>query len=380
MAKVYNWQLGRDMEYPYEPAFPEKQIAWVFDTNKCIACQTCTIACKTTWTSGRGQEFMWWNNVESRPYGGWPLGWDVRLLNKLGAQEWESHAGVVKYEGKTIFEAAQGTGEAAIGWKPESDDWSSPNLGEDECSASVKEGDYITIPHMPWMFYLARICNHCSFPGCLASCPRKSIYKRKEDGIVLIDQGRCHGYQECVKNCPYKRPMFRPTTSMSEKCIACFPRVEQNLVTRCVENCIGKIRLQGWISPHDKPNPENPIDYLVHIKKVAVPLYPQFGLQPNVYYIPPKHVPVSFLQQMFGPGAANAVKTYSVAKEDPNIIGLLMLFGATDHIIEKFKVTSTEAIGYTLSGEELVRVPLTEPSVVRPFHDEKAGTYRLSIT
>ena len=60
MAKVFNWQLGREMEYPYEDARPKKQVAWVFDTNKCIACQTCSIACKTTWSSGRGQEYMFW--------------------------------------------------------------------------------------------------------------------------------------------------------------------------------------------------------------------------------------------------------------------------------------------------------------------------------
>ena len=65
MPKVYNWQLGRDMEYPYEDARPKKQIAWVFDLNKCIACQTCSVACKMTWSSGRGQEYMFWNNVEN---------------------------------------------------------------------------------------------------------------------------------------------------------------------------------------------------------------------------------------------------------------------------------------------------------------------------
>lgn len=375
MAKLYNWQIGREMEYPYESALPDRQVAFVFDTNKCIACQTCSVACKTTWTSGRGQEFMWWNNVESRPYGGYPLAWDIRLMNQLDGQNWKD--GV--YQGKTIFEAAA-AGERALGWKPESQDWSSPNLGEDECSAPVKEGDYIRIPHMPWMFYLARICNHCSHPSCLASCPRKSIYKRKEDGVVLIDQDRCHGYQECVKNCPFKKPMFRPTTGMSEKCIACFPRLEKGLVSRCVENCIGKIRLQGWISTPEKANPANPIDYLVHIAKVALPLYPQFGLGGNVYYIPPVHVPTSFTSQMFGPGAENAVKTYRNAMNDKDLIGLLMLFGASDRILERYRTTKTEAIGMTERREEIVRVPISEPTAIRAFHDANLDVYRQSIT
>ena len=87
MARVYNWQIGREMDYPYEPARPKKQFAMVMDLNKCIACQTCTVACKTTWTASRGQEYMFWNNVESKPYGYYPLGWDVKSLNALGVQE-----------------------------------------------------------------------------------------------------------------------------------------------------------------------------------------------------------------------------------------------------------------------------------------------------
>ena len=78
MARVYNWQIGREMSYWYPERHPKRQFAAVFDTNKCIACQTCTLACKTTWTSGKGQEYMLWNNVETKPYGFYPLGWDVK--------------------------------------------------------------------------------------------------------------------------------------------------------------------------------------------------------------------------------------------------------------------------------------------------------------
>src|SRR3989344_3734637 len=99
MANVFNWQINRKMVYKYDAARPERQIAWVFDTNKCIACQTCTIACKTTWTSGKGEEYMFWNNVETKPYGFYPLGWDVQTLGKIGPGNWTN--GV--YLGKTVF-------------------------------------------------------------------------------------------------------------------------------------------------------------------------------------------------------------------------------------------------------------------------------------
>ena len=107
MAKVYNWQIGREMDYPYEEAHPDKQISWVFDLNKCIACQTCTIACKMTWSSGRGQEYMWWNNVETKPYGSYPTAWDLAVLERIGPGSWQGG----EYRGKTVFEAADGRAE-----------------------------------------------------------------------------------------------------------------------------------------------------------------------------------------------------------------------------------------------------------------------------
>ena len=88
MAKVFNWQIGREMDYPYEPARPKRQFAMVMDLNKCIACQTCTVACKTNWTPGRGQEYMFWNNVrKSKPYG-FLIHWagTFRILEKHGVQ------------------------------------------------------------------------------------------------------------------------------------------------------------------------------------------------------------------------------------------------------------------------------------------------------
>ena len=375
--KVYNWQLKREMEYKYPESRPEKQAAWIFDTNKCIACQTCTMACKMTWTSGKGQEYMFWNNVETKPWGFYPLGWDVRLLEKLGPQSWNGN----KYTGKTIFEAAPGS-EEMLGFSPEEDDWLSPNIGEDEVNQAVKQGEYIKIPHQPWMFYLQRICNHCTYPGCLAACPRKSIYKR-EDGIVLLDQDRCRGYQECVRGCPYKKSMFRAFTGKSEKCISCYPAVEEGKQTQCVVNCIGKIRLFGFKSAWNKPRGDNPIDYLVHIKKIALPLFPQFGTEPNVYYIPPINAPDGFNRQLFGPGAKQAVQMYRKAHEDTRLIGILMLMGATDNIIHSFKVDGDIAkgncIGYDDKGEEVARVPLKEPILIRKEYDEQRDVHRISV-
>ncbi|MCC6387048.1 MAG: 4Fe-4S dicluster domain-containing protein [Dehalococcoidia bacterium] len=403
MAKVRNWQLGREMDYRYENGKAKRQFAAVFNINRCIACQTCTMACKSTWTFSPGQELMWWNNVETKPYGGYPQNWDLKILDlqekaNPGGQVWNATKKDTKtapygtFEGKTIFETANQTDQMATGYIPPEADWKSPNIYEDTATRFVKEG--VSLPeHSGWFFYLQRICNHCTYPACLAACPRNAVYKREEDGIVLIDQGRCRGYRKCVEACPYKKSMYRPSTRTSEKCIGCYPRVEGTdplteglpMETRCMTACIGKIRLQGLVQVGDDglwiEDRQNPLYYLVQVAKVALPLYPQFGTQPNVYYIPPRWVPRDYLRQMFGPGVDDAIAAY----ENPSreTLAVLQLFRATQSIIFSYKVQQGPktgelkiggqtreifddvAIGYDSKGREIVRVAVHEPVIER---------------
>lgn len=372
MAKVKNWHLKREMEYPYEEAKPKRQITYVFDTNKCIACQTCTVACKTTWTAGKGEETMFFNNVETKPYGGYPQKWDVNSLKQLTDQEWDAN-GV--YKGSTIFENTP-QGERVNGWRPDERSYSFPNIGEDEVKGTMEKGAFFSGIHDVWMFYLARICNHCSYPACLAACPRKAIYKREEDGIVLIDQSRCRGYKECVKACPYKKTFFNMVTRVSEKCIGCYPLIEKGEQPRCVTTCIGKIRMQGFMEDAIEPRKDNPIDMIVRIKKVALPLYPQFGTQPNVYYVPPVHVPKDFLYQMFGPTVEETVNIYKNMRDDKELLAAFLLFGNTQKIIHSYRAEKDHAVGYNEIGDEVVRVPYTEPVFLRPHWDEKNQSFR----
>jgi nitrate reductase beta subunit len=76
-------------------------------------------------------------------------------------------------------------------------------------------------------------------------------------------------------------------------------------------------------------------------------------------------VPVDFLTQMFGPGVEEAIETYRNAKDDPELLGLLMLFGATERIMDTFGVEDGIATAYDEQGEPIVSVPLTEPTIVR---------------
>ncbi|KAA0233955.1 hypothetical protein EDM76_09015 [bacterium] len=127
---------------------------------------------------------------------------------------------------------------------------------------------------------------------------------------------------------------------------------------------------------------QNPLYYLVHVAKVALPLYPQFGTQPNVYYIPPRWAPRPYLRQMFGPGVSDAIEAYTNPSRET--LAVLQLFRVTQRIIFSYKVIpgpkmgevsvagkvrelfNDTAIGYDSKGKEIVRMTVDEPVIERP--------------
>ena len=291
----------------------KRQISMVLDLNKCIGCQTCTSACKLMWTNRNGREFMYWNNVETKPGKGYPRdyekmggGFDKDGALKLGQQPSTEDYGV-PWEYNYTEALMTGT-----------DPWLRPNVKPTwgaNWDEDQGEGDY---PNS-YYFYLPRLCNHCANPACLAACSRNAIYKRQEDGIVLVDQERCRGYRYCVNACPYKKMYFNEKISKSEKCIFCYPRIEKGLATACARQCVGRIR---WIGYLDDVN--GPIHTLVNKYKVALPLHPEWGTQPNVFYVPPSsppkfgkngeeldepRVPLAYLESLFGSGVKDALET-----------------------------------------------------------------------
>ncbi len=372
MPQVHNWQLNRRMPFKHRDSRPQRQVGFVFDINRCIGCQTCTMACRSTWTFLEGQEHMWWNNVESKPYGGYPQQYDVKVLSELGPQNWQGRT----YRGRTIFEKKDGSlSDPPVGYLPEKKEWRFPNIYEDAATGYSARG--VELPqHTHFFHYLQRICNHCTYPACLAACPRNAIYNRPEDGIVLVDQERCRGYQECVRACPYKKAMFNPESKTSEKCIACYPRVENGTVPRCVSACVGCIRLSGWINPPEKAHRDNPIDFLVHHRRVALPLFPQLGTEPNVYYIPPRWVSRDYLRQLFGPGVEHAIETRT--EPDEELFAVLKLFGTTTDTIERFDYDGETVRGFGGDGAQVIEVPIEEPFYVREFYDDQAGAHRFN--
>ena len=44
----------------------------VMNLDKCIGCHTCSVTCQQAWTNRSGTEYVWFNNVETRPGQGYP--------------------------------------------------------------------------------------------------------------------------------------------------------------------------------------------------------------------------------------------------------------------------------------------------------------------
>lgn len=266
------------------------QITMVLNLDKCIGCHTCSVTCKNVWTNRPGTEYIWFNNVETKPGTGYPKqwedqdkwkgGWQIdggKLRLKRGNRPWLL-AGIFSngllptideyYEPYTFdYQKLQKaplmktsptarpissiTGEVmdkvegSAAWE---DDLGGVDIEtvKDTNLDGVQREVYSQY-EQTFMFYLPRLCNHCLNPGCVASCPSGSIYKREEDGIVLVDQNKCRGWRMCMTGCPYKKVYYNWSSGKAEKCIFCYPRIESGCPTVCSEACTGRIRYIGVV-------------------------------------------------------------------------------------------------------------------------------------
>jgi nitrate reductase beta subunit len=351
------------------------QIGMVLNLDKCIGCHTCSITCKNVWTSREGVEYAWFNNVETKPGIGFPKewenqekwkgGWEVKngkLQPRIGGKhrilanifanpdlpEIDDYYEPFDFDYQHLHTAGESKHQPVArprslitGKRMEKIEWG-PNWEEilgTEFKKRKKDKNFDNMQtdmlgqfENTFMMYLPRLCEHCLNPTCAASCPSGAIYKREEDGIVLIDQDKCRGWRMCVSACPYKKIYYNWKTGKSEKCLFCYPRIEAGQPTICSETCVGRIRYLGVLlydadkiqevakTPNEKdlyqaqcdmfldPNdpaviaearkegiPQNWIDaaqaspvYKMAMEwKVALPLHPEYRTLPMVWYVPP---------------------------------------------------------------------------------------------
>ncbi|MEU7151773.1 nitrate reductase subunit beta [Streptomyces sp. NPDC045456] len=352
------------------------QVAMVMNLDKCIGCHTCSVTCKQTWTNRTGVEYAWFNNVETKPGVGYPRryedqrqwkgGWELdrrgRLVLRSGGRlkrlaslfsnpdlpAIEDYYEPVTYDYDHLVSAPAGqdvpvarprsvlTGKpTAITWGANWEDGlggaaetaaGDPNLSGDLAEKVKFEFE------QTFLFHLPRLCEHCLNPACVSACPSGAMYKRAEDGIVLVDQDRCRGWRMCVTACPYKKVYVNHATGKAEKCTFCFPRIEAGQPTVCSETCVGRLRYLGlvlydadrvgeaaavadeqdlldaqrnvFLDPADSRVraaarrsgiPEDwidaarrsPVRALISEYQVALPLHPEYRTLPMVWYVPP---------------------------------------------------------------------------------------------
>lgn len=352
------------------------QVGMVLNLDKCIGCHTCSVTCKNVWTSREGMEYAWFNNVETKPGIGYPKEWEnqekwkggwvrnkdgsitpriggkLKLLANIFANpdlpSIDDYYEPFDFDYQHLHSAPESKVQPVArprslisGQRMEKIEWG-PNWEEilgGEFAKRSKDSNFESIQkdiygqfENTFMMYLPRLCEHCLNPACAASCPSGAIYKREEDGIVLIDQDKCRGWRMCVSGCPYKKIYYNWKSGKSEKCIFCYPRIEAGQPTVCSETCVGRIRYLGvllydadkikevastasehnlyeeqlkiFLDPHDpkviaqahadgvpdsviKAAQLSPVYKMAVDWKLALPLHPEYRTLPMVWYVPP---------------------------------------------------------------------------------------------
>lgn len=352
------------------------QVGMVLNLDKCIGCHTCSVTCKNVWTGREGMEYAWFNNVETKPGIGYPQAWEdqekwkggwIRKINGQLTPRLGSRSAVLTkifanpvvpgiddyyepftYDYQHLHTAKAGKSQPTA--RPRSlisgermdkivggPNWEELLGGEFSKRSADKNFDAMQKEmygqfENTFMMYLPRLCEHCLNPGCAATCPSGAIYKREEDGIVLIDQDKCRGWRLCISGCPYKKIYFNWKSGKSEKCIFCYPRIESGMPTVCSETCVGRIRYLGvllydadkiadaastenehdlyqrqcdiFLDPNDPAVIEealrqditqsvidaaqaSPVWKMAMDWKLALPLHPEYRTLPMVWYVPP---------------------------------------------------------------------------------------------
>jgi len=207
-----------------------KQLALVIDLNVCVGCHACVTSCKEWNTSGSAGPL-----VDENAYGANPTG---TFFNRVQS-----------------FEAG-----------------------------SFPDTDTIHFP---------KSCLHCEEPPCVPVCPTGASYKRKEDGIVLVDYDKCIGCKYCAWACPYGAREIDEARQVMTKCTLCVDRIYDESMApadrrpACVKACPTGARLFG-----DVKDPDSEVSRAIR-ERGGYALMPEWDTKPANQYLPRRVTPAA---------------------------------------------------------------------------------------
>ncbi|MEE9320849.1 MAG: 4Fe-4S dicluster domain-containing protein [Granulosicoccus sp.] len=236
------------------------QLALVIDLNVCVGCHACVTSCKEWNTSGSAGPL-----VDKNAYGKDPTG--------------------------TFFNRVQ---SFEIGTYPQTE----------------------TV-HFP------KSCLHCEDPPCVPVCPTGASYKRKEDGIVLVDYDKCIGCKYCSWACPYGAREVDEKMRVMTKCTLCVDRIydeklpEEERKPACVMACPTSARIFGDI--HDD---ESDVSRLIR-EQAGYQLMPEWGTKPSNHYLPRRKIELKIhedeLERIDNPLSKEERKTRNTERAGPSL-------------------------------------------------------------
>lgn len=106
---------------------------------------------------------------------------------------------------------------------------------ETEGGKFIKEGH--VLKNNVYSYWTSLACNHCEKPVCVYVCPTNAMYKRKKDGIVLVNKEKCIGCGACAKVCPYDIPIVDKNKEKAIKCDFCVDLIVEGKDPACVASC-----------------------------------------------------------------------------------------------------------------------------------------------
>jgi nitrate reductase beta subunit len=197
------------------------QMGMVLNLDKCLACHTCSIPCKNAWTTAPGTEYMWFNNVETKPGVGYPKEWENQDRYKGG---WEIRDGKLhlraggktdklanifanpdlpalddyyepwKYDYERLTDSPASRHQpvarpySAVTGKAFNPQWGSnweddlggaPVTGLSDCNfAGLEAKAYLDFKNV-FMMHLPRLCEHCLNPACVVLSVRGHVQARR---------------------------------------------------------------------------------------------------------------------------------------------------------------------------------------------------------